>query len=314
MNKRNIMLILQMLFVIACLCGCAENVDSGLSEVGNTAKEIIKEENNEPAMVLNKIDDEKVEVTDKKRDEIANDTNKLLDEEVINVDKSHDKEIIDTDESRDAKENNPDNASADGIDNVQTEEKLDFYYEPLSDDIKERITGLSYPSGDCLIKYDDLSYVHVLYVDFNNETKEGELICANSLAKDFVEIFAKLYEAGYQLQEISLVDKYGADDDASCEANNTSAFNYRVVDGSTKLSKHSYGRAIDINPMINPYVTFKTGVPSTKLACSQPYIDRSQEFSHKIDENDLCYKLFKEHGFTWGGDWKNVKDYQHFEK
>ena len=101
------------------------------------------------------------------------------------------------------------------------------------------------------------------------------------------------------------------------EANNTSCFNYRVVDGTTSLSKHALGCAIDINPFYNPYVVFdKTGNGQDYISPkgSEIYADRSKDFAYKIDEQALCYRLFKEHGFTWGGDWNSCKDYQHFQK
>ena len=105
------------------------------------------------------------------------------------------------------------------------------------------------------------------------------------------------------------------DDTASMEDNNTSCFNYRVVDGTTKLSKHAYGLAIDINPFYNPYVVPQSdGSTYISPKGSEAYTDRSADFPYKIDENDLCYRLFKEHGFTWGGNWNSCKDYQHFQK
>ena len=101
----------------------------------------------------------------------------------------------------------------------------------------------------------------------------------------------------------------------SCEANNTSCFNYRQVVGSSSLSKHALGLAIDINPLYNPYITYNgDGSANVYPENAADYVDRSKEFPYKIDENDLCYKLFTEHGFTWGGHWNNVKDYQHFQK
>ena len=99
--------------------------------------------------------------------------------------------------------------------------------------------------------------------------------------------------------------------------NNTSCFNYRIVDGTDHLSKHALGCAIDINPFYNPYVVFGKGENNETYispAGSEIYADRSQDFPYKIDENDLCYRLFKEHGFTWGGSWNSCKDYQHFQK
>ncbi len=189
-----------------------------------------------------------------------------------------------------------------------------FYYEPITNDVFKRISGISYPV-DCTVPLDELRYVGLMYVDFNGETQKGELICNKALAQDMVEIFYELYSNNYELESVKLVDEFGGDDTASMLANNTSCFNYRVVEGTTRLSNHAYGRAIDINPFYNPYITYnKDGTTNVSPAGSEAYADRSASFPYKIDENDLAYKLFKEHGFKWGGDWNNSKDYQHFEK
>lgn len=191
---------------------------------------------------------------------------------------------------------------------------LSFYYEPLSEEIVTKITGISYVENDN-ISLDDLRYVHILHYNFDEEVVEGELICNQSIAQDLLEIFYELYLAEYRIEKVCLIDEYNGDDTASMEDNNTSCFNYRVVDGTTKLSKHAYGLAIDINPFFNPYVVPQSdGSTYISPKGSEPYTDRSADFSYKIDENDLCYKLFKEHGFTWGGDWNSCKDYQHFQK
>lgn len=198
----------------------------------------------------------------------------------------------------------------------RTDYQPGFYYEPLNDTVKEKITGVSYPATDCTISYDDLRYVGLLYIDFNGEEQEGELICNKAVAQDMVEIFYELYRSQYQIERVRLIDEYGGDDTLSMEDNNTSCFNYRVVDGTTSLSKHALGCAIDINPFYNPYVVFnKDGTGETYISPkgSEIYADRSQDFPYKIDEADLCYKLFTEHGFTWGGHWNSCKDYQHFQ-
>lgn len=109
---------------------------------------------------------------------------------------------------------------------------------------------------------------------------------------------------------MELVDDYNGDDELSMEDNNTSCFNYREVPGSTHLSQHAYGRTIDINPLYNPYITEDGYMPYT----AGEYIDRDINTPHKIDAEDLCCKIFKKHGFVWGGDWNSVKDYQHFQK
>ncbi len=192
-----------------------------------------------------------------------------------------------------------------------------FYYEPLTETVKQKITGISYPESGCTVPYEDLRYVGLLYHDFNGEEQTGELICNKDIAQDMIEIFYELYQNDYQIEKIRLIDEYNGDDTASMADNNTSCFNYRVVDGTTSLSKHAYGLAIDINPFYNPYVVFnKGGTGNTYIspAGSEIYADRSQDFAYKIDENDLCYRLFIEHGFTWGGNWNSSKDYQHFQK
>lgn len=193
-----------------------------------------------------------------------------------------------------------------------------FYYEPVAGNeaLKERIRGLSYNETiNTAVPYEVLSYVRVKYMDFQNQTQEGELICHQQIAQDLVEIFYDLYQAQYQIQSIRLIDDFGADDQTSMEANNTSCFNYRYRTGSNSaLSNHSYGTAIDINPLYNPYVTGEYKGATVVPASGAAYADRSQDFAHKIDTSDLCYQLFKEHGFTWGGEWNSVKDYQHFEK
>ena len=195
-----------------------------------------------------------------------------------------------------------------------------FYYEPLSDNLRRYITGVSYPaqtddSQELEITLDELRYIHILHYDFDGNSVEGELICNEAIAQDLVEIFYELYRNEYQLERVLLIDEYDGDDTASMEDNNTSCFNYRVVSGTSHLSKHALGLAIDVNPFYNPYITYnKDGSENVSPAAAEFYADRSISFPYKIDENDLCYKLFIKHGFTWGGNWNSSKDYQHFQK
>ena len=155
--------------------------------------------------------------------------------------------------------------------------------------------GKSY-KADCTLPRENLRYIHVLHVGFDNQVHEGELVVNKDIADDVLEIFKELYESGYQIEKVRLVDEYDADDEAS------------------KISKHGMGMAVDINTLYNPYVKTVDGEQSIEPANAADYVDRSKDFLHKIDHDDLCYKLFMEHGFEWGGDWKHSKDYQHFEK
>lgn len=206
--------------------------------------------------------------------------------------------------------------------------KEGFYYEPLSNDLISYITGISYPalpseaSENTLnvgeqndISYADLRYVHIIHYDFDGNLAEGELICHNFIAEDLMEIFYDLYVSEYQIEKVTLIENYNGDDTASMADNNTSCFNYRVVDGTKSLSKHALGLAVDINPLYNPYIRYdKKGGQTVSPVEGEAYADRTVSFPYKIDPDDLCYRLFTEHGFTWGGNWNSSKDYQHFQK
>ena len=188
-----------------------------------------------------------------------------------------------------------------------------FTASAIDDEIFARIKGKSY-KDNCPVPLEDLRYLRVLHVGFDGQTHEGEMICNTSIAEDLLDIFQKLYEAGYQIEKIRLVDEYNADDELSMRDNNSSCFNFRFISHTTTISKHGLGLAVDINTLYNPYVKMVDGKFNLEPATAGDYVDRSRDFPHKIDENDLCYKLFTEHGFEWGGNWKSVKDYQHFEK
>ena len=169
--------------------------------------------------------------------------------------------------------------------------------------------GVSYPD-DAEIPLSDLRYLRLSYVDFDGQEQVGELVCNKAIAEDLVAIFRDLYEARYPIRSIRLIDDFGGDDEASMAADNTSCFNYRRKTGMRELSKHALGLAVDINPFENPYVRPSRVRPAGAAA----FADRSKDFPHKIDKEDLCYKLFRARGFSWGGSWRSVQDYQHFEK
>ncbi|MDF2909105.1 MAG: hypothetical protein K0R34_4426, partial [Herbinix sp.] len=176
-----------------------------------------------------------------------------------------------------------------------------------------RIDGKSY-GETCTIPYEELRYVKVLHWGFDMQVHEGELIVNRSIAEDIVAIFKELYELEYPIERMVLVDEYDADDNTSMAANNSSAFNYRVIDGTDRISLHSYGVAIDINPQYNPYVRTMEGKTVVTPANGLEYADRTIDCQYYIVKDDPCYKAFTDRGFTWGGEWKNQKDYQHFQK
>lgn len=188
-----------------------------------------------------------------------------------------------------------------------------FLAEPISDAVFARMRGRSYPVG-CTIARSSLRYVRTLYVGFDGYTHIGELVCNKLIAADLVAIFRELYQQRYPIGQMRLIDDYHASDEESMRANNTSCFCYRMVKGSAKLSKHAEGLAVDINPLYNPCVRRSHGKTTIQPATASRYADRSATFAHKITHGDLLYRLFVAHGFRWGGAWRSVKDYQHFEK
>lgn len=187
------------------------------------------------------------------------------------------------------------------------------YFKPLVLDqsTKNKMKGLSMPDDATGIKYDDLRRVNVKYWGFDNKTHtDGVLIVNKSVANDICSIFNDLYKAKYPIEKIRMIDEYKANDESSMIDNNTSAFCYRLVAGTKVLSKHGKGVAIDINPLYNPQVKNGKVYPSI----SKPYADRSKNVKGMIKKGDACYKAFTSRGWKWGGNWKNSKDYQHFEK
>ncbi|WP_242869235.1 M15 family metallopeptidase [Pseudobutyrivibrio sp. AR14] len=197
---------------------------------------------------------------------------------------------------------------------ADVKDKANFYAVEFTEEseIFTRIKGKSY-KDNCTVPLSDLRYLHVLHVGFDGKTHDGEIICNKYIADDLLEIFEDLYEAKYPIEKVKLVDEYDADDEASMADNNSSSFNFRYISYTTKISKHGYGLAMDINTLYNPYVKTVNGKLSIEPANAADYVDRSKDFDYKIDEDDLVYKLFIAHGFEWGGSWKSSKDYQHFE-
>ncbi|MGN0181516.1 MAG: M15 family metallopeptidase [Candidatus Ornithomonoglobus sp.] len=189
----------------------------------------------------------------------------------------------------------------------------------IPEDIRQMMAGYSMPEG-ASITYDELSYLTIPHYDFEYNVTEGHLIVNKELAEEVLDIFAELFDIKYPIERMELVDKYNADDYLSIDNNNTSAFNYREsTDGSGRLSKHALGRAIDINPQINPYVS-SDGTGAHQNA--QEYWSRdvstwSGEIAKAsyIGPDTEIYKIFVEkYGWEWGGSWSSYRDYQHFQK
>jgi len=151
----------------------------------------------------------------------------------------------------------------------------------------------------------NLTLINVPFFSFDGEVREGQLVVHAEVAAEVEQIFKKLFEIRFPIEQMVPIVAYGWDDDVSMVANNTSAFNYRVIFGTDRLSNHSYGCAIDINPVQNPYI--QRG--GTIVPPGARY-DSTQPGTVTVEIADL----FESYGWDWGGDWKDRKDWQHFEK
>ncbi len=189
-----------------------------------------------------------------------------------------------------------------------------FRSVPLPDEIFKVMQGKSY-KANCTVPRSDLRFITCLHKDAEGRTIVGELVVNKSIAADVLEIFRKLYEASYPIERMRLIDYWDADDERSMTDNNSSGFNFRFATNSTTVvSLHGRGLAIDINTRYNPYYKkLANGKELVEPANGKAYVNRTKAFKYKIEKGDLCYRLFKAKGFTWGGEFKSCKDYQHFE-
>jgi hypothetical protein len=153
----------------------------------------------------------------------------------------------------------------------------------------------------------NLILLDVEYYNFDGNLCKGQLVIHKDLKEDVKQAFEIILETKFPLEKCIPIVKYDWDDNASMADNNTSAFNYRFIAGTKRLSNHSYGRAIDFNPFINPAV-YNNGKISPKGAKYDPKAKGS------IRGEDRLTKHFKSNGWRWGGDWTSLKDWQHFDK
>jgi hypothetical protein len=175
--------------------------------------------------------------------------------------------------------------------------------------LRRTMTGTSWRSG-CPVGLDDLRLLTLTHHDLDGQPQWGHLVVHRQVAADLAEAFRRIHDAGFPIERMRIVDRYGADDDRSMADNNTHAFNCRRITGGSSWSKHAYGWAVDINPVQNPYVRGSTVLPEAGRA----YLDRRDVRPGMIVRPDPVTQAFDALGWTWGGDWNSLKDYQHFER
>jgi hypothetical protein len=178
---------------------------------------------------------------------------------------------------------------------------------PLGSSLRQTMVGVSWRPG-CPVALRDLRVITSSHLGFDRKVHSGRLVVHRDVAEDVVSVLRKLYDARFPIRRMVPVDAYGASDFRSIEADNTSAFNCRYVEGTRRWSEHAYGRAIDLNPIENPYVSGGR----TSHRASRPYVDRTPCRRGMACPGNAALRAFRSIGWGWGGDWAGTKDYQHF--
>lgn len=179
--------------------------------------------------------------------------------------------------------------------------------QPIGPTLAKRMTGVSWRAG-CPVPLRDLRLLTLSTWGFDGRAHTGRLVAHRDVARELVSAFRALYDGRFPIRRMVPVDAYGGSDFRSIEADNTSAFNCRYVDGTTRWSEHAYGRALDVNPIENPYVSGGR----TSHRASVPYLDRSRRHAGMAYESGTLVRAFDRIGWGWGGRWSGAQDYQHF--
>ena len=199
---------------------------------------------------------------------------------------------------------------AGGVLPSQAAEGFEAKVSRIPDKIERRMRGKSWHKG-CPVPIRNLRLIRATYHAFDGSRQFGRLVVHRSVADDMVYALRKMWRNDFPIRKMYLVDRYEASDRKSMRADNTSAFNCRYVAGTTTWSQHAYGKAIDINPVENPYVSSDGSVSPKRGA---EYADRSQDRTGMIHDGDAVVRAFEDVGWAWGGYWSSSKDYQHFSQ
>lgn len=166
---------------------------------------------------------------------------------------------------------------------------------------------------ECPVHYSRLRIVEILYLNFGNEETEGELIVLDQVAESVLQIFKELLEFSFPIEKIISMEEFGGDDVRSMKANNSSAYNGRLVARTNRWSSHAFGTAIDINPIQNPYLVLNTQreLIETIPSGGEQFLDRSNQRKGMVEK---IVPIFEKYGFSeWGGKWETKLDYHHFQ-
>lgn len=189
---------------------------------------------------------------------------------------------------------------------------MHFSIKEIPSSIARRMVDAKIWQEDCPVPINRLKLLDVSHCNFENQISSGQLIVLDKLAQNVLDIFKELFVLKFPIHSIKLIDEFGGDDDLSMAANNSSCFNFRHIANSTKFSMHSYGLAIDINPMQNPCLVKNNQSSDINIApeAGKEFLDRSNQRKGMVEP---IVKIFEKYGFDWGGNWSDPIDYHHFQ-
>ncbi len=174
--------------------------------------------------------------------------------------------------------------------------------------LRTQMTGVSWHAGRGCPAFGDLRLLEIVHRGFAGRDRVGLMVLHRDATTVVRAALEDSYRSGFRIERMRLIDRYGGNDDRSMAANNSSAFNCRTVAGTNRLSEHAHGRAIDLNPIQNPYVT-SGGTVYPPAGAS--YRDRSNVRTGMLVRSGATVQAFLTRGWGWGGDWTSAKDYQH---
>ena len=179
--------------------------------------------------------------------------------------------------------------------------------QPLPAEVRAAMIGSSWREG-CPVPLDELRLVLVPHRVAEGRSATGRLILHQEHALPVAEVFVQLHGMGFLIPSLRPAYEFGGDDDAMMRANNTSAFNCRPIAGTGTWSEHAWGRALDLNPLWNPYVRGERVDPPE----GEPFVERQAGRAGTVVPGDAVVAAFREIGWRWGGTWTRAQDYQHF--
>ena len=188
---------------------------------------------------------------------------------------------------------------------IVPKKSLNVFINDTINDSNNSLRELIYTSKAPSFVIDSLLLLNVNYFGFDNKIHKGQIVVNKKCHSSINIIFNELLKIRFPIYSVKPISFFNWNDSLSMAQNNTSSFNFRTVDGTSKMSYHAYGLAIDINPLLNPYIkenyfskpenaVYDTTAPGT------------------IHTNSEVVRIFKKHGWKWGGDFYDIKDYQHF--